>query len=292
MCAAPRTACWSCITTPDLADGRAIVDVSAADLPAHVPDLDAALDACAACGSTSRSRTTRTIPTSTRPIRIADRTVAALSQRGEDERWLISSFRLETIDRCKAFGRRHSHGVAGDGGARRRDRDDGQPRSRGAASVGRHRCAGRTSTCVTAPASRSTPGRATTRSGWRELIEWGIDGICTNVPDVAIDSARRSMAGDRSRGGARRRVDQLHRVRPVFEPQLQRLAEVVAVELKRERTGRGDGEARQIGLHVDGVRRLHASAAQRAAEGAEDGADLQRLERDGDQSAVQVSPPG
>ena len=32
---------------PDLADGRAIVDVDAADLPAHVPDLDAALDACA-----------------------------------------------------------------------------------------------------------------------------------------------------------------------------------------------------------------------------------------------------
>ena len=29
-----------------LADGRAIVELSAADLPAHIPDLQAALDAC------------------------------------------------------------------------------------------------------------------------------------------------------------------------------------------------------------------------------------------------------
>jgi hypothetical protein len=31
-----------------------------------------------------------------------------------------------------------------------------------------------------------------------ELIEWGIDGICTNVPDVAIDviASTHSLNGD------------------------------------------------------------------------------------------------
>ena len=28
-----------------------------------------------------------------------------------------------------------------------------------------------------------------------ELIEWGIDGICTNLPDVALKVARESLAG-------------------------------------------------------------------------------------------------
>jgi leucyl aminopeptidase (aminopeptidase T) len=34
---------------------------------------------------------------------IADRTIEALCERGDDARWLVSSFRLETIDRCRSL---------------------------------------------------------------------------------------------------------------------------------------------------------------------------------------------
>ncbi len=73
----------------------------------------------------------------------------------------------------------------------------------------------------------------------------------------------------------------------MLEAQLQRLAEIVTVELERERSSRRDVEGRQVGLHVDGVRRLHPATAERAAEGPQDRPDLQRLERDRHETAVQ-----
>ena len=117
---------------------------------------------------------------------IADRTVAALSERGEDDRWLVSSFRIETIDRCRSLapGIRTAWLVG-------EVPDDviATMVSRGHAALHPwfatlHRshidaCHGagivvNTWTC-------DDPQRMI------ELIEWGIDGICTNVPDVAIE---------------------------------------------------------------------------------------------------------
>ena len=66
------------------------------------------------------------------------------------------------------------------------------------------------------------------------------------------------------------------------------LAEVVAVDLVGERRRRASiVERDEVGLHVEVPRRLHAAAAQRAAERAEDRADLQRPERDRDEAAVE-----
>ena len=109
-----------------------------------------------------------------------------MSQRGEDDRWLISSFRLETVDRCKglAAGIRTAWLVL-------EVPDDviATMVSRGhtalhpwVGTLGRSHidvCHGagievNTWTC-------DDPQRMA------ELIEWGIDGICTNVPDVAIE---------------------------------------------------------------------------------------------------------
>ena len=169
-----------------LADGRAIVDLSAAELPAHVPDLDAALDACTGMWVNveikNDPRDLDFDPTDS----IADRTVAALSQRGEDDRWLISSFRLQTVDRCKvlAAGIRTAWLVM-------EVPDDviATMVSRGHAAL--HpwvRTLGRShiDVCQAAGIEVNTwtcddPQRMA------ELIEWGIDGICTNVPDVAIE---------------------------------------------------------------------------------------------------------
>ena len=169
-----------------LADGRAIVDVSAADLPSHIPDLDAALDACNGMWVNVEIKNDPQDPDFDPTDSIAERTVTALSRRGEDDRWLISSFRLETVDRCKvlAAGIRTAWLVMA-------VPDDviATMVSRGhaalhpwVATLGRSHidvCHGagievNTWTC-------DDPQRMA------ELVEWGIDGICTNVPDVAID---------------------------------------------------------------------------------------------------------
>ncbi len=125
---------------------------------------------------------------------IADRTLAVLAERDDDDRWLISSFRLETIDRCRALSPAirtawlvveipddvistmvaHGHAALHPWfGTVHRSHIDA--------------CHGagievNTWTC-------DDPRRMA------ELIEWGIDGICTNVPDVArgVIASRRSL---------------------------------------------------------------------------------------------------
>jgi glycerophosphoryl diester phosphodiesterase len=128
---------------------------------------------------------------------IADQTVAALSQRGEDERWLISSFRIETIDRCRSLAPsiRTAWLVS-------EVPDDiiATMVSRGHAAV--HPWVGalfrsHIDVCHGAGILVNT-WTCDDPSRMAELIEWGIDGICTNVPDVAIDviASTHSLNGD------------------------------------------------------------------------------------------------
>ena len=155
---------------------------------------------------------------------------AALAGRGEERRWLISSFRFETVAVCRAIAPERAHGVARRV-ARRADviartRPPGTPRCIpwdpivDAALIRRAHAAGlavNTWTCDDPTACA-------------ELIAWGIDGICTNVPDVAL--AVRGAVGAQS-------ADAGNTSRTAFgyEVELEPLdvAEVVAVELVRER---------------------------------------------------------
>jgi glycerophosphoryl diester phosphodiesterase len=171
---------------PYLADGRAIVMTSAAGLPAQVANLQSALDACAGMWVNIEIKNDPTEPDFDLTDSIADQTMAALASRGDDERWLISSFRLETIDRCKAL----HHGVrtawlvvdVPDDVISTMVAHGHEALHPWFATLRRSHidvCHGagievNTWTC-------DDPQRMA------ELIEWGIDGICTNVPDVAID---------------------------------------------------------------------------------------------------------
>ncbi len=168
-----------------VADGRAIGDMRGPDLPAHVPHLDAALDACSGMWVNIELKNDPDEPDFDPTDSIADDTIDALLRRGQDERWLISAFRLETVDRCRALvptirtawlvehvpddviatmvGRGHSALHPWVGALNRSHIDV----CHGAG------IAVNTWTC-------DDPRRMA------ELIEWGIDGICTNVPDVAI----------------------------------------------------------------------------------------------------------
>ncbi|MEY2400248.1 MAG: glycerophosphoryl diester phosphodiesterase [Ilumatobacteraceae bacterium] len=171
---------------PTLADGRAIVDVRAADLPGYIPPLQAALDACSGMWVNVEIKNDPSEPDFDPIDRIADRTVAELLARGEDDRWLISSFRLETIDRCRALA----------GSIRTAWLVTEVPDDVIATMVGRGHAAlhpwvgilrrSHIDVCHGAGIQVNTwtcddPVRIA------ELVDWGVDGICTNVPDVALD---------------------------------------------------------------------------------------------------------
>lgn len=120
---------------------------------------------------------------------IADRTMELLLARDEHERWLISSFRIETVDRCRT--------IADAAGAPVRTAwltgivpDDVVDLLVAKGHVALHpwvRLLGRhvIDACHAAGIHVNTwtcddPERMA------ELVEWGVDGICTNVPDVAL----------------------------------------------------------------------------------------------------------
>lgn len=176
---------------PQLDDGRVIATLAVAELPNHVPTLSAALDACAGMWVNVEIKNDPTEPDFDPSDQIADHTVALLQQRSEDGRWLISSFRLETIDRCRAVVPTIRTAwltvdVPADVGALLRARGH----------VALHPWVG----TLTADDVRACHQHGVQVTTWTcddparmsEMIGWGIDGICTNVPDVAL-AARRSL---------------------------------------------------------------------------------------------------
>jgi glycerophosphoryl diester phosphodiesterase len=170
-----------------LADGRPIVEVAAHDLPDHIPHLDAALDACAGMWVNVEIKNDRRDPDFDPTDSIADRTVAALSQRGEDDRWLISSFRIETVDRCKSLA----------AAIRTAWLVTEVPDDVIAIMVGRgHEALHPWVGMLNRSHIDACHGAGILVNTWTcddpqriiELVEWEIDGICTNVPDVAIEA--------------------------------------------------------------------------------------------------------
>ncbi|MEO8264125.1 MAG: glycerophosphodiester phosphodiesterase [Ilumatobacteraceae bacterium] len=169
---------------PCLADGRAIIGVRAVDLPVHVPHLDAALDACSGMWVNVEIKNDADEPDFDPTDSIATRTIDVLAARGDDDRWLVSSFRLETIDRCKAISNIRTAWLV-----------EAVPDDVIATMVGRgHVALHPWVTTLRRSHIDVCHGAGIAVNTWTcddpqrmdELIEWGIDGICTNVPDVAI----------------------------------------------------------------------------------------------------------
>ncbi len=181
---------------PHLADGRLIAAIRQGELPADVPTLGEALDACPGMWVNVEIKNDPNDPDFDPSDSIADETIAHLVARGTDNLWLISSFNLDTIDRCHTLhpGIRTAWlcgevppGVTEMLTARGHSALHPWVHLLGRDIVDQCHAAGievNTWTC-------DDPVRMA------ELVEWGIDGICTNVPDVAI-GVRRGMVG----GGA------------------------------------------------------------------------------------------
>jgi glycerophosphoryl diester phosphodiesterase len=116
-----------------------------------------------------------------------------------DERWLISSFRRETIDRCRAL--RPTIATAWlTVGVREEDR---------AACIASLSASGHSAIHpwfghVTEEMIGDFHAAGLKVNTWtcddparmQELIDWGIDGICTNIPDVALAVVARTSGGE------------------------------------------------------------------------------------------------
>jgi glycerophosphoryl diester phosphodiesterase len=174
---------------PDLPDGRVIVATDAVDIPSSVPSLGAALDACAGMWVNVEIKNDANEPDFDPTDDIADQTMEALIARDEHDRWVISSFRIETIDRCRAIADAASLPI------RTAWLTTVVPEGTGQLLVDRghialHPWVGLLSQAVIddchAHGVQVNTWTCDDPDRMRELIQWGIDGICTNVPDVAL----------------------------------------------------------------------------------------------------------
>jgi glycerophosphoryl diester phosphodiesterase len=175
---------------PHLSDGRTICELTAAELPDYVPTLHAALDACVGLWVNVEIKNDESEPDFDSADLIADATIEQLLSRDDNARWLISSFRLATVDRCRALAPEIRTAWlcvdVPDGAVARMVR-------RGHAAL--HPWFG----AVTEELLSEAHAEGVSVNAWtvddpddlRRLADWGIDGLCTNVPDVARDALGR-----------------------------------------------------------------------------------------------------
>ena len=168
-----------------LADGRVIRATPAGGLPDHVPSLDAALDACAGMFVNVEIKNDPADPDFDPTEWVAHRVCAVLARRGGGPRWLISSFRFDTVGVCRMIlpSARTAWLVASlDTNVVERTAAAGHAALHpwdpivDEALIRRAHAAGLAVNAWTC----DDPARM------RQLIGWGIDGICTNVPDVGV----------------------------------------------------------------------------------------------------------
>ena len=168
-----------------LAGGTAIADVAVRDLPPHVPDLRVALGACAGAWVNVEIKNDPREPGFEPDRALADDTLAVLLDVDHPARWLVSSFDLGTVDRIREL---HDAiptawlvvDVPDDAVAvlveRRHDALHPWFGALQQHHVAAAHAAGRAVNVWTC----DDPARMA------ELVAWGVDGICTNVPDVAL----------------------------------------------------------------------------------------------------------
>jgi glycerophosphoryl diester phosphodiesterase len=168
-----------------LADGRAVAEVAAADLPPDVPLLDAALDACAGMGVNVELKNGEGEPGFDPEGRVADAVVAVLRARGDEARVLVSSFHLPTVDRLRALAPDVATAwlvvaLPPDGLATLVGHGHGALHPWHASVTRELVAACHEQGVVVNVWTVDEPDRM------RLLASWGVDGICTNVPDVAV----------------------------------------------------------------------------------------------------------
>ena len=172
-----------------LSDGRAIIATKITELPDYVPTLNEALNACGSMWVNIEIKNDSSEPDFDPTEQIARDLVEFLKKRGSIEKWLISSFRRETVDEVRkimpqlktawlvmTIDNAELEIVA------KQMADQGHYAihpwvtsltEQVIAVFHKHGLKVNTWTC-------DNPSRM------KELIDWQVDGICTNVPDIAL----------------------------------------------------------------------------------------------------------
>ncbi|MFZ9382431.1 MAG: glycerophosphodiester phosphodiesterase, partial [Ilumatobacteraceae bacterium] len=88
---------------PKLSDGRIIFSVDKRDLPTHIPSLAEALDACGSMWVNIEIKNDPKEPDFDPQEVTTRKVVDFLRERGSLDRWLISSFRRETVDLIRSL---------------------------------------------------------------------------------------------------------------------------------------------------------------------------------------------
>lgn len=178
---------------PTLADGRVLCETPRAELPADVPDLDAALDACAGMWVNVEIKNDPAEPDFDVDDEIAEMVAESLWRRGEPSRWLVSSFRRETVEAV----RRVRPEIPTAWLTVHVDDANATDVARDLAAAG-HAALHPWVELLTRDVVDAMHAEGLAVNVWtcddptrmRELVDWGVDGICTNVPDVAVGVVR------------------------------------------------------------------------------------------------------
>lgn len=174
---------------PKLSDGRTIFSVAKRELPSHIPTLAEALDACGSMWVNIEIKNDPKEPDFDPQEVTTRKVVDFLRERGSLDRWLISSFRRETVDLIRSLmpelktawlvmtiDDAQLETVATEMASQGHTALHPWVKQLSQRMVDvfhRHGLQINTWTC-------DDPRRM------RELVEWQVDGICTNVPDLAL----------------------------------------------------------------------------------------------------------
>jgi len=174
---------------PRLADGRVIVRTSRVEVPTEVPSIGPALDACLGMWVNVEIKNDPGEPDFDQTDEIAVMVADALRCHGEPARFLVSSFRRETIDRFRSVAPEIATAWLTPGVA-----DDDMVATFGSLRDAGHCAVHPWFGLVTPRFVDGAHAHGLMVNVWTcddplkmsELRIFGVDGICTNVPDVAI----------------------------------------------------------------------------------------------------------
>lgn len=176
-----------------LPDRTPLVDVTRADLPAFVPTLEDALAACHGMWVNVEIKNDPRDPDFDPDRTLANRVADVLRATDGDDRWVVSSFDLDTIDAVA----RYAPGLPT---AWLVDEIDAETIDR--LRTGGHRAVHPKVTTLRREQVDAMHAAGLVVNAWtcndaarlRELVAWGVDGCCTDRPDLG-----RSVVDDLSR---------------------------------------------------------------------------------------------
>ncbi len=170
-------------------DGRAICQIEARELPAHIPTLEQALEVCVGLWVNIEIKNDPNEPDFDPTDKLAVSVADLLRRRAWCNRCLISCFRRETVDAMHAL--LPEVGTAWlTTGVRDVDIADVAVGLRDSGHVALHPWVN----LLTEHVVEVCHDNGIEVNTWtcddaermRQIISWGVDGICTNVPDIAL----------------------------------------------------------------------------------------------------------